>query len=338
MICERVQRRLDSLTKPPGSLGRLEEMLLDYARIRQAEPPREPRAAAYIFCGDHGVVAEGVSAWPSEVTRQMALNFVGGGAAISVMCRHYGMDAHVVDVGIAGEPVPGVRAMRVANGTRNFAKEPAMSREQALAALEHGKTLAAEAAARYDVVACGEMGIGNTTAASALLCAYAGLDPEEAVGAGAGSDAEGVRRKVEVLRRALARHASRDGLDVAAAFGGFEILAIAGMILGGAKCGLPVVLDGFISCAAALIVQAIAPEALGCVSYSHRSAEKGHRLMLAALRVRPCLELDMRLGEGSGAALWIGVFQTACRIYHEMATFDGAGVSRSHESVPPAIS
>ncbi|MBL8222189.1 MAG: nicotinate-nucleotide--dimethylbenzimidazole phosphoribosyltransferase [Bryobacterales bacterium] len=337
MICELVQRRLDSLTKPPGSLGWMEEILVEYARIRGTEPPVTPRAAAYILCGDHGVVAEGVSAWPSEVTRQMAMNFVAGGAAISVMCRHYGIAPQVVDVGIAGAPVDGVRRMRVGNGTRNFSVEPAMSLDEARWALDVGRTLAAEAAERYDIVACGEMGIGNTTAAAALLCAYGGVAPEEAAGAGAGSDADGVRRKVDVLHRALALHASREPLEVAAAFGGFEILAIAGMILGGARDGLPVVLDGFISCAAALVARALEPEALRCVFYSHRSAEKGHRLMLEVLGARPRLDLDMRLGEGSGAALLIGIFQTACRIYHEMATFDGAGVSRSHGDEPPEL-
>ncbi|MBS1826158.1 MAG: nicotinate-nucleotide--dimethylbenzimidazole phosphoribosyltransferase [Acidobacteria bacterium] len=328
MTCELVQRRLDSLTKPPGSLGRMEEMLVEYARIRGAEPPARPRAAVYIFCGDHGVVAEGVSAWPSEVTRLMAMNFVAGGAAINAMCRHYGMDAHVVDVGIAGEAVDGVRGLRVANGTRNFALEPALTLEQARRALDAGAEVAGEAARAYDLVACGEMGIGNTTAAAALLCAYAGVDPAEAAGAGAGSDAAGVTKKVEVLRRALARHPSREAMDVAAAFGGLEILAIAGVILGGARHGLPVVLDGFISCAAALVVQALEPDALRCVFYSHRSAEKGHRLMLEKLGARPCLDLDMRLGEGTGAALLIGIFQTACRIYHEMATFERAGITK----------
>lgn len=327
MICDRVQQRLDSLTKPPGSLGKMEQMLLDYARIRQAEPPLDARAGAYIFCGDHGVVAEGVSAWPSEVTRQMAMNFVAGGAAISVMCRHYGIEPQIIDVGMQGQPVEGTRPMRVAEGTGNFAVTPAMTVLQAEEAIARGKALSVEAASRYDIVACGEMGIGNTTPAAALLCAYTGLSPEEAAGAGAGLDAAGVAHKVKVLDRALALHTSREPMEVAAAFGGYEILATAGMILGGAEQGLPVVLDGFISCSAALVARAIRPEALDCVLYSHCSAERGHRLMLQALAARPCLDLDMRLGEGSGAALLIGIFQTACRIYHEMATFDGAGVS-----------
>lgn len=325
---EHVQKRLDSLTKPPGSLGRMEEMLLAYVRIRGTNPPVEPRAAAYIFCGDHGVVAEGVSACPSEVTRQMAINFADGGAAINVMCRHYGINEKIVDVGIAGAVVDGVRGMRVANGTKNFALEPAMTLEEARRAMDVGLQLAGEATELYNMVICGEMGIGNTTAAAALLCAYTGVDPGDAAGAGAGSDAARVSKKVEVLRRALARHTSREAMDVAAAFGGLEILAIAGMILGGARHGLPVVLDGFISCAAALVVQALEPEALRCVFYSHRSAEKGHRLMLEKLGARPCLDLDMRLGEGTGAALWFGIFQTACRIYYEMATFEGAGITK----------
>jgi nicotinate-nucleotide--dimethylbenzimidazole phosphoribosyltransferase len=324
MTSEDTQRRLDSLTKPPGSLGRLEEVLLRYTEIRGLEPPRELRATALIFCADHGVVEEGVSAWPSAVTRQMVLNFVRGGAAINVLCRHYGIVPRIVDMGVQGPAVAGALDRRIAEGTRNFAREPAMTMEQARQAIAVGRQLALEAAREFDVVLCGEMGIGNTTAATALLCAYAGLDPAEVTGAGAGLPAEGVRHKAEVIRKALARHPSRERMEVAANFGGFEILAIAGVIEGAGEARVPVILDGFISTSAALVAP---PEARWPVLYSHRSAETGHRRMLDYLGARPLLDLDMRLGEGTGSALVLGILQAACRLYHEMATFEQASVS-----------
>lgn len=326
MISDLVQKRLDSLTKPPGSLGRMEELIVRYAQIRGAEPPRQLRATAYVFCADHGVVAEGVSAWPGEVTRQMALNFVSGGAAINVLCRQAGIDPFIVDMGVLGGPVPGALNRRIAPGTRNFAREPAMTAEQALGAIETGRQLASR---DHDLILCGDMGIGNTTAATALLCAYAGCDPAEVTGAGAGLDDAGIRHKSEVIRRALALHPSREPLDVAACFGGFEILAIAGLILGSASVRVPVVMDGFITCSAALIVKALEPAALDAVLYSHRSAERGHRVMLEFLGARPLLDLDLRLGEGSGAVLALLLIQAAFRLYHEMATFDQASVSRN---------
>ncbi|HUQ91241.1 MAG TPA: nicotinate-nucleotide--dimethylbenzimidazole phosphoribosyltransferase [Bryobacteraceae bacterium] len=326
MSFEAVQRRLDSLTKPPGSLGRLEDILLTYAWITGKEPPVQPRLAGYVFCADHGVVAEGVSAWPSAVTRQMVRNFAAGGAAINVLCRHYGIEPFIIDMGVQGEPVPGVRDFRIAPGTRNFAQEPAMTAMQAQQAIDVGKGLAMEAAGNFDLLLCGEMGIGNTTAATALLCAYSGVDPERVTGAGAGLDANGVRHKTGVIRAGLTRHSSTQPLEVAAAFGGFEILAIAGMILGAAEVRIPVILDGFISCSAALIVNALHAEALKVVIYSHCSAEKGHKMMLEFLNAQPLLDLEMRLGEGTGAAMAAGIFQAACRIYYEMATFDQAQV------------
>jgi len=326
MTSEDTQRRLDSLTKPPGSLGRLEEVLLRYTEIRGLEPPRELRAAALIFCADHGVVEEGVSAWPSEVTRQMVLNFVAGGAAINVLCRHFGIVPRIVDMGVQGTAVAGALDRRIAEGTRNFARQPAMTAAQARQAISVGRQLALEAAREFDVVLCGEMGIGNTTAATALLCAYAGLDPAEVTGAGAGLNEEGVRRKAEVIRKALTFHPSRGRMEIAANFGGFEILAIAGVIEGAGEARIPVILDGFISTAAALVVS---PEARWPVLYSHCSAEAGHRRMLEFLEARPLLDLDMRLGEGTGAALAVGILQSACRLYHEMATFEQASVSTS---------
>jgi nicotinate-nucleotide--dimethylbenzimidazole phosphoribosyltransferase len=322
----RIRRRLDSLTKPPGSLGRLEELVVQAGLIQGTDMPVVGRKTMLLFCADHGVVAEGVSPFPQEVTAQMVANFRAGGAAITVLCRQYGIDPVIVDMGV-GRP------------TRNFTREPAMSREEAQRAVDTGRAHAADG----DLLGAGEMGIGNSTAAAALLCAFTGLDPREAAGRGTGLDDAGVERKAGVIARALALHRPdpRDGLGVLAALGGFEIAAIAGLILGAAERRRVVVLDGFISCAAALVVRAIDPAALDGVIYSHRSAERGHRRMLEALNARPLLDLDMRLGEGSGAAIGIGLVESALRLYREMATFTSAGVSTSAapiDEAPPAAS
>lgn len=312
----RIRRRLDSLTKPQGSLGRLEELALQVGLIQGTDMPSVGRKAMLLFCADHGVVEEGVSPFPQEVTRQMVANFEAGGAAITVLCRQYGIDPVIVDMGV-GRP------------TRNFAKEPAMSREQAHAAIEAGRQRANEG----DILGAGEMGIGNSTAAAALLCAFTGLDPHEAAGRGTGLDDAGVTRKADVIAGALALHRPNpaDALGVLAALGGFEIAAIVGLILGAADRRRVVVLDGFISCSAALVARAINPASLACVVYSHRSAERGHRKMLEALGARPLLDLDLRLGEGSGAAIGISLVEASIRLYREMATFADAGVSTSEE-------
>ncbi|MBL8229376.1 MAG: nicotinate-nucleotide--dimethylbenzimidazole phosphoribosyltransferase [Bryobacterales bacterium] len=327
VITDVVRRRLDSLTKPPGSLGRLESLLIRYAEVRNAEPPPSPRMLAVICCGDHGVTAEGVSAWPSEVTREMMRNFVRGGAAISVLCRNLAIDTWVVDAGAKGEPVEGVRDCRVAAGTQNMAIAPAMSVDDARTALAHGRKLAEEAsAAGYDFLLTGDMGIGNTTSATALLCAYADIAPQDVTGPGAGLDAAGVSRKAQVISRALTLHSSRDPLEIAANLGGFEIVMLAGLLMGAAQRRLPVLFDGFITCSAALIAQALEPSSMSAAFFSHRSAEPGHRAMLAKLGATPVLDLEMRLGEGTGAALAASLFQSACKLYHEMATFEQAAV------------
>jgi nicotinate-nucleotide--dimethylbenzimidazole phosphoribosyltransferase len=336
-VCaENTRRRLSSLTKPPGSLGALEDMLIRISAIRAAPLPETWKPAMLVFCADHGVVEEGVSAWPSDVTRQMAENFLARGACISAFCREFGIDDFVIDMGIAGEPVPYARNCRIAGGTRNFARVPAMSREQAVTAIETGIALAREHAARYNLLGCGEMGIGNSTSAAALLCAFTGCDPERAAGPGAGLDEAGVARKAGVIRQALRLHASREPVDVAASFGGFEILAIAGVMLGAAAARTPVVLDGMIATSAALIVQAMAPRALAFLSPSHCSAEPGHALMLSHLGIVPPMDFGMRLGEGTGAALLIPILKAALRAYHEMATFDSAGVSGTASNPAPA--
>lgn len=308
----RIRRRLDSLTKPLGSLGRLEEIALQVGLIQGTDMPVIGRKAMLLFCADHGVVEEGVSPFPQEVTGQMVANFRAGGAAITVLCRQYGIEPVIVDMGV-GKP------------TRNFTREPAMSREEAQRAVETGIAHAADG----DLLGAGEMGIGNSTSAAALLCVFTGIDPQEAAGRGTGLDDVGVARKVEVIARALALHRPdpADAIGVLAALGGFEIAAMVGLILGAAQKRRVVVLDGFISCSAALLARAIEPAALDCVVYSHRSAERGHRRMLEALNARPLLDLDMRLGEGTGAAIGISLVESAVRLYREMATFASAGVS-----------
>ncbi len=300
------------LTKPPGSLGRLESLALQIGLIQGTDLPSIGRKAMAIFCADHGIVAEGVSPYPSEVTAQMVANFRAGGAAITVLCRHLGIEPVIVDMGV-GRP------------TRNFAREPAMTREEAERAIAAGMNQVSAG----DVLGAGEMGIGNSTSASALLSAFGGLDPAESAGRGTGLDEAGVAHKAEVIKRALELHRPdpRDPIGVLAALGGFEIAAIVGLILGAAKQRRVVVLDGFISCSAALVARVIAPPSLGYVVFSHRSAERGHRKMLEVLGAQPLFDLDMRLGEGTGAALGINLIEAAVKLYREMATFESAGVS-----------
>jgi nicotinate-nucleotide--dimethylbenzimidazole phosphoribosyltransferase len=310
----RIRARLDSLTKPPGSLGRLEELALQLGLIQSTEAPRIGRKAMIVFCADHGVVDEGVSPYPSEVTRQMVANFHSGGAAINVLCRHANIEPVIVDMGVG-------------NPTRNFAREPAMTRAAAEQALDTGFAYAAKA----EILGAGEMGIGNTTSAAALFSAFSGLDVLDTTGRGTGLDDAGLTRKVEIIRRALSLHQPNpaDPIAVLAALGGFEIAAIAGLILGAASRRHLVMLDGFITGAAAIVARAISPASLDYVVFSHCSAEKGHRKMLDFLNAHPLLHLDMRLGEGTGAALGIGLLEASVNLYREMATFQSAGVSTS---------
>jgi nicotinate-nucleotide--dimethylbenzimidazole phosphoribosyltransferase len=308
----RIRARLDSLTKPPGSLGRLEDLVVQLGLIQSTEAPQIPRKSMIVFCADHGVVDEGVSPYPSAVTRQMVANFQSGGAAINVLCRHARIETVIVDMGV-GRP------------TRNFAREAAMTRAAAEQAIDTGFAYAAKA----EILGAGEMGIGNTTSAAALFSAFSGLDPIETTGRGTGLDDPGVARKVEVIRRALALHPHCDPIALLAALGGFEIAALTGLILGAASRRHLVMLDGFITGAAAIVARAIAPASLDYVVFSHCSAEQGHRKMLDFLNARPLLNLEMRLGEGTGAALGIGLLESAVNLYREMATFQSAGVSTS---------
>jgi nicotinate-nucleotide--dimethylbenzimidazole phosphoribosyltransferase len=274
-LASQVEAHWDSLTKPPGSLGKLESLYLHYALIKGVPKPPVERKGMFIFCGDHGIVEERVSAFPQEVTRQMVRNFLSGGAAINVLCRHYRIEPLIIDMGVKGIPEPGAVDLRIAPGTSNFLRGPAMTRDQAIEAMEAGIELAGTAAVRLDVAGIGEMGIGNTTSASALLSAFSGRDSLDTAGAGTGVDVERLSRKRLVVQQALLRHHSaNDPVSILAAYGGFEIAAMAGFLLGAAAEGLPVVVDGFISSSAALVSRAISPDSIDAAIFSHRSSDR----------------------------------------------------------------
>lgn len=327
-------QRLDSLTKPPRSLGRLEEIAARVARILGTTMPRVDKKAIVLAAGDHGVVEEGVSAFPQDVTWQMVENFARGGAAINQIAESVRAEVIVYDVGVARDVsrVEGVVVRKVAPGTQNMALGPAMTREQCAQAVLVGVEAARELVQRgHTLLGTGEMGIGNTTPAAALTAAYTGAEAADVVGSGTGVSEAGVERKAEVVRRALAsnRVADLDPLGVLAAVGGLEIAAMAGVVIGAAEERVPVVADGFISGAATLAAVRMCPAAGEYVFPSHRSVEPGHRAALEALGLEPVFELDMRLGEGTGAALAFGVIDAACRVMAGMATFAEAGISGS---------
>jgi nicotinate-nucleotide--dimethylbenzimidazole phosphoribosyltransferase len=325
--------RQDELTKPTGSLGRLEELAIQLAGITRLAVPPVPRAKAVIvMAADHGVAEEGVSAYPQAVTAQMVLNFLRGGAGINVLARAAGARVVVVDIGVASElpPHPELCICRLGPGTRNLLREPAMSRAQAEAAIEMGvSVLEREVARGLDLVGTGDMGIANTTAASAVVAALTGRPPAEVVGRGTGIDDATYARKVRLIDAALALHRPEalDPLDVLAKVGGFEIGGLAGVILAAAAHRIPVVLDGFISGAAALVAVSLAPACAPYLIAAHRSVEVGHRVVLDRLALRPLLELDLRLGEGTGAALAMPIIAAALRVHRDMATFAQARVS-----------
>lgn len=324
--------RQDTLTKPPGSLGRLEDLAAMLAGVFGEATPQIGRKAVILAAGDHGVVAEGVSAYPQEVTPQMVYNFLRGGAGINVLARHAGAEMVILDAGVAAdlEPHPLLRAVKVAYGTANMAVGPAMTREQAVRCLEIGIDAAGEqVAAGADLIACGDMGIGNTTAASAITAVITGSDPAAVTGRGTGLDDPGLAHKIAVIRRAIAVNNPdpKDGLDALTKVGGLEIGVLAGAMLGTAANRRPVVVDGFISGAAALIAWRIAPAARDYFIAAHQSVEPGHRVGLEAMGLTPLLDLGMRLGEGTGAALAMHLIEAAARCLSEMATFAEAGVS-----------
>ena len=326
--------RQNRLTKPPGSLGRLEEISIQVAGITGQERPVIGDKVVITCAGDHGVVAQGVSAYPQEVTPQMVDNFLAGGAAINVLARHVGARVVVVDVGVAAdfETQPGLVVKKVAHGTADMTQGPAMSREQAVQAVEAGiEVMENEIAQGASLIATGDMGIGNTTPSSAIVAAITGLPVARVTGHGTGIDDIRLVHKVVVIEQALAvnRPNPDDALDVLSKVGGFEIGAIAGVILGAAAQRVPVVIDGFISTAGALIADGLAPLARDTMIAAHDSVEIGHKAMLDHLGLVPCLDFDLRLGEGTGAALVLSVVEAACKILDEMATFESAGVSGS---------
>jgi nicotinate-nucleotide--dimethylbenzimidazole phosphoribosyltransferase len=326
-----VQTAIDFKTKPPGSLGRIEKLALQMAAAQDTLSPSAGPARLLLFAGDHGMVAEGVSAWPSEVTTQMVANFLAGGAAANVFARANGIAITIVDAGIAGDlpDAPGLLRAGIAKGTRNAMNENAMSAEELSAALEHGASLAARSVDSGDrVILLGEMGIGNTSSAALLAHAVEGIDLAALAGPGAGLDAPGVARKTEILRRIAARRPGRlSPQDALAAFGGLEIACMAGALIGAASRGGIVLVDGFIATAAALCALRARPDAAPYVVFAHRSKEPGHRLMLEALRAEPLVDLDLRLGEGTGALLAYPLLRAACAMLNEMATFESAGIS-----------
>jgi nicotinate-nucleotide--dimethylbenzimidazole phosphoribosyltransferase len=328
--------REDALTKPRGALGALEDVAVRLAAITSACPPPVPASPAVaVFAADHGVHAQGVTRWPQEVTAQMVANFVLGGAAVNAFARQLGVRVVVVDVGVAAplEPAPALWGRKIRAGTRDFTVEPALTRDEAEAALAVG----VEAAERLvdegaDLLLTGDMGIANTTSSAALVAAFTGATPEDVTGRGTGVDDATLARKVDVVRRGLALHgltpqtAAADPVATLAAVGGLEHAALAGFVLGGAVRRVPVVLDGVIAGAAALVAQALAPASIDVCLAGHRSAEPGHAHALRALGLRPLVDLDLRLGEGTGAVLAVPLVQAAVAALRDMATFDAAGV------------
>jgi len=326
------QAKLDNKTKPLGSLGRLEEMARRFAAINENLSPETGKKVIFTFAGDHGIVEEGVSAFPKEVTPQMVLNFLRGGAGVNVLARHVGAEVRVVDIGVDFdfEPAPGLILKKVARGTRNFAKGSAMTREQAVAALEVGIALADQAKEEgVAMIGTGEMGIGNTTPSSAIIAALSGRGVREVTHCGTGINDGALEHKISVIEAGLAlnRPNPEDPLDVLAKVGGLEIAGIAGLVLGAAANRIPVVVDGFISTAGALIASEMHPFVRDYIFAAHASVEIGHRIMLERIGAEPILDLRMRLGEGTGAALAMGLLEASVKVLNEMATFAEAGVA-----------
>jgi nicotinate-nucleotide--dimethylbenzimidazole phosphoribosyltransferase len=327
------RERQDNLTKPRGSLGVLEDVSVQLAGLAgQCPPPLPAPAAVAIFAADHGVHAHGVTPWPQEVTAQMVANFVAGGAVINALAAQAGAEVLVVDVGVAAdlEAADGLLLRKVRRGTRDMIAEPAMTPDEARAAIEVGIDVAEElVAAGNQCLLTGDMGIANTTASAALIAAFTGETSQHVTGRGTGIDDEMLSHKIMIVNAALARHQPdpADPLAALAAVGGLEHAALVGYLLAAAAHRVPVVLDGVIACAAALVAAAVAPDAVDAMIAGHRSAEPGARRALTHLGLRPLVDLDLRLGEGSGAALALGLVQGAARVLRDVATFDSAGVT-----------
>ena len=333
---QKARVHLDTLTKPLGSLGVLEDLAAQIVAIRQEQFAEPVQKGVYVFAADHGITAEGVSAYPSEVTYQMVLNFLRQGAAVSVLARLHRVELHVVDVGVNSdfEDIPGLIHRKVAKGTQNMLHGPAMSEEQMAQAVTVGMEMAALASsAGQTMIAIGEMGIGNTTSASAITCLLTGALPDRATGRGTGLDAKAHDHKIKVVEALLMKHfgssADPSPFDVLRCIGGLEIAAMVGMVLGAASRRLIIVIDGFISAAAAALAVAISPAIQGYLIAGHRSEEPGHTLLLDHLKLTPLLSLGMRLGEGTGAVLAMPILESAIALYSQMATFKSAGVSEA---------
>ena len=334
--CARREARLRQaiLTKPPGALGRLEELAIQFAAMQGTPFPNVDKVHIAVFAADHGVVAEGVSAFPQAVTTEMVRNFARGGAAINVLAQALSVTLEVINLGTVLDPgpLPGVVDDRLGPGTANLAREAAMSPEQVIGALEVGRR-SVERARKLGVQLFigGDMGIGNTTSAAALACALLNEAPERLAGPGTGLDAAGVARKAAVIRRALDLHGEylTNPWEALGRLGGFEIAALAGACIAAARAGLPLLVDGFISSVAALVAMRLNPGTRDWLIFSHASAEPGHACVLQAMNAKPLLDLGMRLGEGSGAAVAVPLLRLACALHNGMATFAEAGVSRA---------
>ena len=318
---------LDQKTKPPGSLGLLEQTAAQISAIQDTLTPATEAALTIIFAADHGIVAEGVSAYPMEVTRQMLLNFASGGAAINAICNANGIELEVIDAGVAGDPVEGVLNCKVAPGTENFLQAPAMTNTQLDQALSIGREAISRATDRgITLIALGEMGIGNTTSAAAMVSALCTVGSNVTVGRGTGVDDAGLKRKIDVVKQALEQHPDRTPEAVLQNLGGFEIAAMCGAMLKAVDHNIAIVVDGYIATAAALCAVAIDSNVREHLLFAHQSVEPGHTIALQHLQATPLLQLELRLGEGSGAALAIPLIRSAAAILCDMATFESAGV------------
>lgn len=335
-LMEEIQLRLDNLTKPLGSLGRLEELAKQISGITGKPSPDLKNKLIFTLAADHGVTEEGVSAYPKEVTTQMVYNFLRGGAGINVLAKHVGAKVIVVDIGVAEDlkPHPKLIVKKVNYGTKNMAKGAAMTREEAIKAIETGiKIFNAELKNGIDILGTGEMGIGNTTAASAITASFSNRPVEEITGRGTGLDDQRLKNKIDIIKRSLSLNKPdpTDPIDVLSKIGGFEIGGLTGIILAAAANKVPVVIDGFISGAAALVAFKIEPKVKDYLIAAHKSQEAGHKIILEHIGLKPLLDLDLRLGEGTGGALGIGLADAAIKILTQMATFKSANVSEKKE-------